>query len=545
MTDPPDAPRPSGTEIDEKLVLSASENANNLNREIELQQSSNSEGAVPDSIPDDASTDDSPATTSNAAADAFKEYAEHVTYESGVAIYTDPATKLRYKWDKATNEWALEGDPSALENEHYRWDAEKKEWVLKEVIENEHYRWCPEKKEWIPKSATDGMQIRVENGERLYTDKDGMTFFWDEEKSAWFPKITEDFMAVYQMNYGFIDNTSKEEKSEAAPANLPPAATVAPEENDIDKDEAKEKGKLKRKLPEQPKWFELEPEHNTKVYVSNLPLDITEEEFVELMSKCGMITRDIRTQKLKVKLYLEPDGSNKGDGLCDYIKLESVELALNILDGMDVRGKKMSVTRAKFQMRGEYDPKLKPRKKQKKEKEKEKKMKEKLFDWRPDKMRGERGKHERTVILKNLFTPETFEKQVQLILEYQQNLRDECKKCGSVRRVVVYDRHPEGVAQVTMADPEEADIVLQLMNNRLFGNRRLTAETWDGKTRYRTEETAEDAQKRISQWNEHLAKVDEDSSDEEAQKKQGDGVEDKSKEPANCEILEGDSGVKC
>lgn len=62
-----------------------------------------------------------------------------------------------------------------------------------------------------------------------------------------------------------------------------------------------------------------------------------------------------------------------------------------------------------------------------------------LFDWRPDKMRGERARHERIVIVKNLFAPETFVKKLHLILEYQRNLREECAKCGSVRRVVVYD----------------------------------------------------------------------------------------------------------
>lgn len=68
-------------------------------------------------------------------------------------------------------------------------------------------------------------------------------------------------------------------------------------------------------------WFEVDPAHNTKVYVSNLPLNITLEEFTELMSKCGMIMRDPNTQKYKVKLYTEADGQVKGDGLCDYIKV--------------------------------------------------------------------------------------------------------------------------------------------------------------------------------------------------------------------------------
>ena len=41
-------------------------------------------------------------------------------------------------------------------------------------------------------------------GVQLYKDPaDGMVYEWDKEKNAWFPRIDEDFMAVYQMNYGF------------------------------------------------------------------------------------------------------------------------------------------------------------------------------------------------------------------------------------------------------------------------------------------------------------------------------------------------------
>lgn len=62
-----------------------------------------------------------------------------------------------------------------------------------------------------------------------------------------------------------------------------------------------------------------------------------------------------------------------------------------------------------------------------------------LFDWRPEKMRGERSKHERIVIIKNLFVPELFEEEVHLIIDYQKDLREECTKCGTVRKVIVYD----------------------------------------------------------------------------------------------------------
>lgn len=62
-----------------------------------------------------------------------------------------------------------------------------------------------------------------------------------------------------------------------------------------------------------------------------------------------------------------------------------------------------------------------------------------LFDWRPEKLRGEKSKHEKVVIIKNLFDPSIFDKEVGLILEYQQDLRDECLKCGDVRKIVIYD----------------------------------------------------------------------------------------------------------
>ena len=54
-------------------------------------------------------------------------------------------------------------------------------------------------------------------------------------------------------------------------------------------------------------------------------------------------------------------------------------------------------------------------------------------------MRGERAKRERTVIIKNVFDPKVFEENGRLISEYQDDICEECKKCGEVRKVVVYD----------------------------------------------------------------------------------------------------------
>lgn len=63
--------------------------------------------------------------------------------------------------------------------------------------------------------------------------------------------------------------------------------------------------------------------------------------------------------------------------LCFLFQIESVELALKLLDGYLYRGKRLKVERAKFQMKGEYNPGLKPKKKRRKDKDKLKKMQEK------------------------------------------------------------------------------------------------------------------------------------------------------------------------
>lgn len=373
-----------------------------------------------------------------------------ITYEGDIAVYTNPETGHQFQWNK-----------------------ESESWVLRENVGSYGF----------------------ENDTHTYTDKDGITFEWDKEKNAWFPKIDDDFMAHYQMSYGFTSDT----------ANSKPAVIEEPVK--VEKPVQKPKDLLpgQKRKPSDPKWFEPDKDQTTKVYVSNLPLDITDEEFLELMQKCGIIMREPATNQMRIKLYKEGNSDIiKGDGLCTYIRRESVDLAMKLIDGSDLRGKKIKVELAKFQMKGDYDPKLKPKSKKRKEKLKLKQQQEKMFDWRPEKMVGERAKHERVVILKNVFESKMFDEDVGLILEFQQDLREECTKCGEVRKVILYDRHPEGVAQVNMSAPEEADEVVKLLNGRWFGKRKLSAEIWDGRTKYRVQETDSQITERIGNWDKFL-----------------------------------------
>lgn len=55
--------------------------------------------------------------------------------------------------------------------------------------------------------------------------------------------------------------------------------------------------------------------------ITGLPPDITVDEFIQLMSKFGIIMRDPQTEEFKVKLYKDNQGNLKGDGLCCYLKV--------------------------------------------------------------------------------------------------------------------------------------------------------------------------------------------------------------------------------
>lgn len=235
------------------VLLSSSENSNNENREKELQQNETAEdmprSQSPAIIPNEQSRNEAaserlqdtkpPETVDKAANESPEmetkdncpsnvtedEYSKYVSYNKlGIAIYTDPITKSQYEFDADKAEWIAVKDENRItvaehsnsatenpyENEHYRWCHKTSQWLPKTVAENEFYKWDTEKGEWIPKAGTDSVSSTIVDGVYQYTDSDGATFFWDDEKNAWFPKIDDDFMAQYQMNYGFVDNTSSD-----------------------------------------------------------------------------------------------------------------------------------------------------------------------------------------------------------------------------------------------------------------------------------------------------------------------------------------------
>ena len=108
-------------------------------------------------------------------------------------------------------------------------------------------------------------------GEQLYRDGSGMLYEWDKEKKAWFPRIDNDFMAQYQMNYGFTKDGVAEPTRPDEPK---------PEEADGEPKAKKAKGVAE---PAKAKWFEEDEAKTTKVSRELTPFFI--RLFLEIIRK--------------------------------------------------------------------------------------------------------------------------------------------------------------------------------------------------------------------------------------------------------------------
>ena len=66
-----------------------------------------------------------------------------------------------------------------------------------------------------------------------------------------------------------------------------------------------------------------------------------------------------------------------------------------------------------------------------------------------------------------------------------------------------------------MKTPCEADEVIKLLNGRWFAKKKISAETWDGKTKYEIEESEAERDKRLKKWGSFLETDDKEGSNSE------------------------------
>ena len=82
-------------------------------------------------------------------------------------------------------------------------------------------------------------------------------------------------------------------------------------------------------------------EEKNKIYVGNLEYGVTEESLKEAFESKGVQTSEVKIIKDKFT------GKSKGFGLVEVPSEEDIQKAIDSLDGQDLNGRKMKVSKAR------------------------------------------------------------------------------------------------------------------------------------------------------------------------------------------------------
>jgi HIV Tat-specific factor 1 len=229
---------------------------------------------------------------------------------------------------------------------------------------------------------------------------------------------------------------------------------------------------------------------NCTLYVTGLPKDVTEEEFLSFFKTAGIIAKDPITLKPMIKIYRDDDCVPKGDGRVTFLKVLSITNAFTLLDGFDFRppeGHTVKLEIAKFENKEGKPTRPAPSKKQRRYNQEQSEL-------------GWDETERRHVIIKYMFDPIEAAKDPNFYENLRAEIETEFSKIAPVEALKIFERNPEGVVAVKYGYEIEAQKCIEKMNGRWFDGRQLVAEFYDGWTNYFVEESAEEEKGRRQQW---------------------------------------------
>ncbi|RLV96666.1 Cold sensitive U2 snRNA suppressor 2 [Spathaspora sp. JA1] len=203
--------------------------------------------------------------------------------------------------------------------------------------------------------------------------------------------------------------------------------------------------KLKQKLSE------LKQGRTTSaLFISNLPLTITQLEIVELFNKYGNIAMDKQGQP-RVKLYTSEDKFN-GQALVIYEKSTSVTMAIDMMDGVEVQNKQIKVEPATFKEKEEKEDKQKEDYKNTLNS-----IKQKIL-------------YKNVVILQGMFRKQEYNQQLKQ--DITEDIKDELEQ-GTIQSIQFMVEQQE--IHIKFTQPKYATLCIEKFNNRWYDGLKVVA----------------------------------------------------------------------
>ncbi|KAJ5077786.1 splicing factor u2af-associated protein [Anaeramoeba ignava] len=247
--------------------------------------------------------------------------------------------------------------------------------------------------------------------------------------------------------------------------------------------------------------------------ITGLPRDISVEEIYKHFSKCGIIEKNEETKKPEIKIIYDSSEQDKSGAELKYAMPQSLDNALYILDGSEIRANwPIRITRADSEpqeMRNET--------KRSKTKTRAKKQENPDLSW--DYLLGEDPKEaqkrekfakkmERTVVLKHMFRPDEVQT-TQDVVALEDEISEECRNFGIVNEIIICDKEPEGVVMIRFANESHAQKCVLALNGRWFDSRRVIASVWDG-TVYKRDPSKASQEERVKIFGKWIENQEED-----------------------------------
>ncbi|KAL4434883.1 hypothetical protein ABPG74_021222 [Tetrahymena malaccensis] len=369
-------------------------------------------------------------------------------------------------------------------NSYFYYSEDDKKWNICREDENNERVWIQQDEE--PKEEMDKMRNEL-------IDKLRKQFISEENKDV--EKLKSNLKDQLQIQNDIEENNADPKDKEMM------KGMTAEQIKKIKRNKKKAKRQAEKKKQ---KWYQSRV--NTYIYVKGLPHSITEEKLDEFFSRAGVIRKDPITDKKKIKIYQDEQGLPKGDAVISFQMMESVEIAITMLDEREIEpGHVIRVERANFEQHGETYKKRegviinKEKGLDKIQLAQMKAAQRQALGWE-DEDQIDTGL--KIVILKNVFTLKDIEEDENFLEELREEMAKEIESsCGPIQRLKIFEENPEGVIEIKFKNSTDAKTCIDKMNGRYFDERELECFFWDGKTDYkRTSKQIEDDEKRLEEF---------------------------------------------